>query len=173
MYIGLKEVQSIADWLVSFIDGTCIKITPRQQQYIITDEPKGYTDYRNLVMDQIMPEVEAVLESPDENKDSTLEIANIFEEHDVSIAEVSKVIDLIIANRIGKYNELMKERMGEEIAKFEKDMERYKEVSQVLSDSHKRLICLAVGKFLGTYVDGEPFEEAWDNIRLSHIKPFI
>ena len=73
----------------------------------------------------------------------------------------------------GEYNDLMKERMGDEIDKFQSDMERYKEVSQVLSDSHKRLVCLAVGKSLGTYVDGEPFEDARDNIRLSHLKPFI
>lgn len=173
MYIGLKEVQSVTDCLVSFVDGTCIKITPKQQEFIITEEPKGLTEYRDLVMEHLMPEIEELLNSIEDDKEATVKIANLLEEYDVSIAEVQTVINLITANRIKKYNDLMKERMGDEIDKFQSDMERYKEVSQVLSDSHKRLVCLAVGKSLGTYVDGEPFEDARDNIRLSHLKPFI
>lgn len=173
MYIWLKKIQSVTDCMVCFESEECIKITPKQKNYIITDEPTQPSDYRDIVMNAIMPEVEAILELWEEEKETTLKLVNLLEEHDVSIAEVQKIIDLITANRIAKYNAFMEEKVGEEIKKFQSDMERYKDISQTLSDSHKRIICLAVGKALGTFVDGEPFEDARDNIRLSHLTPFI
>lgn len=174
MYIGMKNVLSHVDNTVCFEDNTCIKITPKQQ-YIITDEPKSLSEYRDLVMENVMPEVKQILEEWAESDDKaiTLRLVNLMEEHDLSIAEVQKVIDLITANRVADYNKLMEEKMGDEIKQFQSDMEKYKEVCQTLSDSHKRIICLAVWRAMGTFVEDEPFEDARDNIRLSHLKQFI
>lgn len=173
MYIGSKEVNTINDGVVLFVDGTQQKITPRQEEYLLTQEPKDLSELQTLVMDNLMPDVWKVIEANENAKETTIALANTFEQHNVSIVEVQKVIDLITAQRIERYNTLMKERLWDEIEKFHTDMAFLKEVCQTISDSHKRIICLAVWKALGTYVEGEPFEEARDNIRLSHIKPFI
>lgn len=172
MYIGDKEVASFNDGIALFVDGTQQKITQQQEKYIFTDEPQDYSQFRELVLSNVMPEIDKAMEWTDE-KEVTLAIVNVFEQHNVSIAEVQTVIDRITSNRVTRYNDLMKERMGDEIEKFKTDMDFIKQVSQTVSDSHKRIICLAVWKALWTYIEGEPFEDARDNIRLSHIKPFI
>lgn len=111
MYIGSKEVNTINDGVVLFVDGTQQKITPRQEEYLLTQEPKDLSELQTLVMDNLMPDVWKVIEANENAKETTIALANTFEQHNVSIVEVQKVIDLITAQRIERYNTLMKERL--------------------------------------------------------------
>lgn len=174
MYIGQKEIDRVEDSMVVFVDGTQKEYTPKQLTYLITEEEKDLSAYMNLVVDSIMPEVQAVIDQGLDELETVTQILNItMEEHNVTQEQLQWIIDRIVSDRIVKHNEFMKATVWDQIKAFEQDMVKYKELCWIISDSHKRAICIAVGKALGTYVEGEPFETFRNEISYSHIKPFI
>lgn len=62
MYIGDKEVASFNDGIALFVDGTQQKITQQQEKYIFTDEPQDYSQFRELVLSNVMPEIDKAME---------------------------------------------------------------------------------------------------------------
>jgi hypothetical protein len=51
-----------------FADGGTKEYTTKQLQYVVTEEPKDLSDYRTLVMDNVMPEIRVALKSKDVQK---------------------------------------------------------------------------------------------------------
>lgn len=61
-YIGTKEVKSIEDNIATFVDGDSMFITDKQQEYLVTSEPKNLTEEQDLVLVAVTKEVLDVLE---------------------------------------------------------------------------------------------------------------
>lgn len=174
MFIGQKEVKSIEGSTVLFADGTQKEYTPKQLTYIVTEEEKDLTAYMNLVIDTIMAEIQPIIDANGDETDTVAKMLAIaLDEHNCTQEQIAWIQSRIISDRITKHNEFMKATVGKEIEEFESDMIRYKTLCETFSDSHKRVVCIAVGKALGTYVEGEPFTTFWDEITYAHLKPFI
>ena len=85
-YIWEKEVESI-DWnKVKFVDGTEKEFTPKQMEYIVTEEPKDLTQFRDLVTYNIAEELIAVLR-----------------EHNMRKWDLDTVLNLIVSSFNNKF----------------------------------------------------------------------
>lgn len=173
MFIGQKEVDRVESSTVYFVDGTQKEYAPKQLEYLITEEDKEPTEYVQHIMNNIMPEVQTVLDEKLEEIETVGKILKIVEEHDLTQEEANRLTTSIINNRIHAHNKFMEKKVWKQIAKFQEDIKRYEWVVKTLKDSHNRALVIAVGKALWTYVEWEYFEDYWNNIRISHIKPFI
>jgi len=61
-YIGEKKVKGIEWNIVTFEDNSTKTLTDKQLTYMVTDEPKDLSAMRDLVIDNVSPEVFKVLE---------------------------------------------------------------------------------------------------------------
>lgn len=110
MYLGTKKIDKIEGNKVLFQDGTEEEYTHKQLTYLVTKKSKEATEVRNLVLDNVMPEVKAVI-SGDNNMTITSEILCVLEEHNVTNAEFGNILQRILMDRLDEYNKLLKERM--------------------------------------------------------------
>jgi len=62
LYLGQKEIKGAKKGVVTFMDGTQKTYTEKQLSYIITKEPKDPTQMRDLMLDNVIPEVMKILE---------------------------------------------------------------------------------------------------------------
>lgn len=53
LYIGEKKIKDIKDGLVMFEDGSQEVFTNKQLEYVVTKEPKDWTAFRELEIQQI------------------------------------------------------------------------------------------------------------------------
>lgn len=173
MYIKENQIDRVEGSIVYFADGKQKEYTKRQLEYIITEEPKDETAFMELVIGVVMTEVQEVIDKGLEEMDTVGKVLDILENHDVNQEQLQWVLDDIIWNRVKKHNDFMKSAVWTEIEKFEADMKRYKEFVKTLADSHKRAVCIAIGKAFWTYVEWEYHEKFWNNISFSNIKKFI
>lgn len=168
MYLGNKKIDKIEGTTVMFKDGSKEEYTHKQLWYLVTKKAKDLTEIRNLVLENVMPEVKAVLEG-EELSDVSLRIFEILESHNVTNAEFGAVLQRILMNRVEDYNNLMKEKMWDELEKYSKDIERLKELTALLSDSYNRSMYIASWIAFGTYMPWKPAETCLDDIRMSDI----
>jgi hypothetical protein len=56
-------VQSIEGTTVTFVDGTNAEFTAKQLEYIVTDEPKDLTQFRDLTNYRMVEEIIEVLKA--------------------------------------------------------------------------------------------------------------
>lgn len=174
MYIGEKVIDRVEGSKVYFVDGTEQEYTSKQLTYLQTEEEKDPSDYMNLVIANVMPEVQEVIDRNIDEIETVKDILKItMEDHNITQEQLQRVIEDIIANRVEKHNAYMKATVWDQITVFEEDMKRYKSLCGTLWDSHKRAVCIAVGKALGTYIEWEPFETFRNNISFSHIKKYL
>lgn len=62
-YIGEKEIKEINWNDVSFVDGTMGYYTDTQLKYMVTEESKDLTAQRDLLLDNIVPEMIMILKN--------------------------------------------------------------------------------------------------------------
>lgn len=168
MYIGERKVDKL-DWTtVLFADGGTKEYTTKQLQYVVTEEPKDLSDYRTLVMDNVMPEIRVALKSKDVQKQA-VKILWIIESHDLTNAEFGNVRSIMTWEVITKYNELVVKRM----AKEKEEIEQSERLMQVLQDSYENILFTAMWKAFGTYEQWIHPANFNDNIRVSDLKRLI
>jgi len=167
MFVKNKEVSSVLWNTVHFSDGSIREIT-EHQHYIITEEPTDDTKYRELIVEHVLPlfKKSMKLEWEEEIRKSLIEI---IEQHDLTNTEVWALLDRLKQSRVASYNELFKERMGEDYEAFIKDSEVYEKVSKMVWDSLNNAIMSITGKLFGTY-DASITEDTYiGNIKSSDV----
>lgn len=172
MYIGESKIDKI-DWnTVYFADGATKEYTAKQLTYLVTEQMKDPTALRDLVLENVMPDVTELL-SIEDDMEASSKIMSTLEDHNITNSELQSVMSRIKTNRIREYNDLMKEKVGEEIKKYEADIKKYDEITKVVTDSYNTALFIASGKAFWTFVEGKHPEEFLDNIRFSDIKKFL
>lgn len=68
MYIGDKEISKIVEQTVYFADGSEKEYTSTQLKYLPTQEPQDASQLRQLMVEQVMPQVRKALKSKDSTK---------------------------------------------------------------------------------------------------------
>lgn len=63
LYIGDKEIKVLKKGVVTFVDGSQETYTEKQISYLITKEPKDLTQLRDIVLDNIIPEIMDIFEA--------------------------------------------------------------------------------------------------------------
>lgn len=169
MYIGDKPVDRIEGVVVYFADGATKEYTKRQLKYVVTEEAKDLTQYRDLVLDTVLPEVKKALKADDIDKVSG-DILTIMDEHDVTNAEIQSILSRARSELTVEYNEMLKKKAGKYIDQFELDKKKYEEVMTIVSDSYSQCLLTATAKAFGTYIEGEHVQNGIDSIRISDIK---
>lgn len=107
MFIAQKEVSRVEGSTVYFVDGTQKEYTPKQLTYLLTEQDKEPTDYTDLIMDNIMPDVQAIIDSNLDEMETVGKILDLIEEHDLTHEETQWLIQDIVNNRIVKHNAFM------------------------------------------------------------------
>jgi len=85
-YIWEKEIQTIEETKVTFVDGTEKIFTPKQLEYIVTDEQKDATQFRDLVTYNI-----------------TEELISVLQEHNMRKWDLDTVLNLIVSSFNNKF----------------------------------------------------------------------
>lgn len=169
MFIWEKSVERIEWTTVYFTSGEQKEYTEKALQYIVTDELQDPTAYRNIILDNVMPEVKALIVGDDIVK-IVWYIMKLLEDHDLTNAEVQNIIDRLLSEIAKDHNDYIEEHLGDVIAKFKLETEKYKEVKAVLTDSYEQGLFLDIGKAFGTYKEWEPASYFLDNIRISDLR---
>lgn len=89
-YIGEKEVVSIEDTIVTCKDWEEeeeIELTPRQLQYMITDEPKDATAVREMIIVEF-----------------ARDMLQIIEQHDVRKWDIDAILNVLVQSYNGFFN---------------------------------------------------------------------
>ena len=89
-YIGEKEVVSIEDTIVTCKDWEeedTIELTPRQLQYMITDEPKDATAVREMIIVEF-----------------ARDMLQIIEQHDVRKWDIDAILNVLVQSYNGFFN---------------------------------------------------------------------
>lgn len=63
MFVWDKEVKEVNWNIVSFVDGTEKEFTPKQMEYVTTEESKDATQFRNLCTEHVAHELLEVLKA--------------------------------------------------------------------------------------------------------------
>lgn len=109
---------------------------------MVTKKLQDASALRTLVMDNVMPDIEAVLVG-ENSSEIALKVFEVLEAHDITNSGLQYVLQRIQLNRVEQYNILLKEKMGDETEKFSKDMEQRKEIAQLISDSYNKALYVA------------------------------
>ncbi len=100
-YIWEKEVQSIEGTKVTFVDSTEIEFTPKQLEYIVTEEPKDPSAFRNLTSLRIASDV-----------------LELFKDHNIKKWELDNILNTIVFN----YNSLFYTALGKKFGTYEEGL---------------------------------------------------
>jgi len=84
LYIGEKKIKDIQDTLVIFDDGSQESYTEKQLEYLITKEPKDWSQFRELKIQKI-----------------AIAVLEVFIEHDIE----KWLVDPVLERLIWSYNE--------------------------------------------------------------------
>lgn len=172
MYIGESKIDKI-DWnTVYFADGAVKEYTAKQLTYLVTDDFKDPTDLRNLVLENVMPELSDILAIENELEASS-KIMSILEEHNITNAELQSVMSRLKSNRITKYNDMLRKKAGKIIDEYESDITKLEEIGKIVTDSYNTALFIASWKAFWTFVEGKHPEDFLDNIRFSDIRKYL
>lgn len=97
-YIWEKEVKSIEWTLVTFVDETSQVFTERQLEYLVKDEEYDLTTERNLLLENIIPEIMEVLR-----------------EHNVKKVDIQAILNWVV----WEYNETFNIAVGKAFGTYE------------------------------------------------------
>lgn len=98
-YVWDKEVESI-DWnKVKFVDGTEREFTPKQMEYIVTEESKDLTQFRDLTNYRIAEDLIEVLKAHNMKKWDLQNILNLI------ISSINHKFLIAIGKNFGTYEE--------------------------------------------------------------------
>ena len=81
LYIGDKEIKWVKKGVVTYVDGSQETLTEKQLSYMVTKEPKDLTAMRDLLIDNVVPE-----------------ILRLLEEHDVRKWDLWAILDTVISS---------------------------------------------------------------------------
>ncbi len=111
MFMGQKEVDRVESSTVYFVDGTQKEYTPKQLEYLLTEEDKEPTEFMEHIMANIMPEVQKAIDEKLEEIETVGKILKIIEEHDLTQEECNWLTTNIINNRIHAHNKFMEKKV--------------------------------------------------------------
>jgi len=94
---------------VYFKDGISCEYTETSLQYIVSEEPKDPTEFQQIIINNVLPEIEACLVGDDISEISS-NMLLVFEKHDVTNSNIQKIVSLITTNLIERHNEILKEK---------------------------------------------------------------
>lgn len=171
MYIGDKKIEKI-DWnVVHFADGKVKEYKPKQLWYLVTKKSKDLTEVRHLVLDNVLADLQAL--DAEDTQQYALSIFEVLEAHDVTNIELQVILQRMLTDRVAQYNELVMATIWEETKQYSKDIERLKEVQQLVTDSYQTSFSLALWAIFGTYEKWKPSENCLEDIRMSDISRVI
>ena len=81
LYVWEKEVEAIKDWVITFKDGSEIKLTAKQLDYMVTKEPLDEAQLKNVVLENVAKDV-----------------LNIFQEHNIRKGDLSPIIETVVSS---------------------------------------------------------------------------
>ncbi len=167
MYIGDRKIEKI-DWtVVHFADGKVKNYTPKQLWYLVTKKSKDLTEVRHLVLDNVLAELKTL--DAENIEKLALGIFEVLEAHDVTNIELQVILQRMLTDRVAQYNELVMATIWEETKQYSKDIEKLKEVQQLVTDSYHKSFALALWAIFGTYEVWKQSENCLDEIRMSDI----
>lgn len=149
-YVGGIAVSSIEWNVVTFTDWTTQTFTPRQMEYIVTNEPKDLTQIRELVLANVVPEIlSAIAEEvgTDDVKNVVEKILDIIELHDLRRGDLAAVMDTVLF--------------------------KFKEILDTTVKSYGEVFNKAIGKAFWTYNENKSSEYYFEDIRVSDMKKII
>ena len=91
MYIWEKEVSSVNQNTVRFTDETEVNYTDKQLTYIMTEEAKDPSQFREHILQAILPELEMLL-SEEDVLVLGKKMFDILEDHDVTNGELQSIL---------------------------------------------------------------------------------
>lgn len=111
MFVWAKEVEKV-DWnIVTFVDGTEKEFTPKQMEYIVTEEEKDLTQFRNLCTEHVAHDMLEVMKA-----------------HNIRKWDMDHIINLVI----GSYNQAFHTAIGKKFGTYD---EAYKFTPQAFEES--------------------------------------
>jgi len=127
-FIGDKEISTLKDGIVTFNDGTTSEYTEKQLSYLVTEEAKDLSAMRELVLENVVPDIlkeiqDSLLE--DDTMAISAKILNVIETHNIRRGDFASVMDTVLF--------------------------KFKEILDTTVKSYGELFSRAVGKAFGTY----------------------
>jgi len=168
-YIKEKEIESISDTTVTFKDWTTETYTVDQMEYIVTDEPKDPSQYREILFDKLMPLIMDIVHWDNTDLECSVKIMELYEKHDLESQEIEALTTRIQNNRINEYNEKLKEIAWDVIEQFEKDINKIKDIDRIIMESYQNLVWIAMWKTFWTFDPNKPIKDSMDTIRFSQV----
>lgn len=112
-YFWQKAIERTVGNIIFFEDGTGKVLSDKQMEYLVTDEPKDLTQMRDLVLDNVIPDIMWVL------------IA-----HNIRKGDVQSVVNGILAS----YNQTFLKAVGKAFGTYEEwePVESYPENISIL-----------------------------------------
>lgn len=149
-FIWELEVKGIVDGIVTFTDDTEVFYTEKQLSYMVTDEPKDLTAQRELVLDNVVPEVLAAIQS------------EVIGEEPTNI--VAKILEVIEKHNI---------RRGDFAAIMDRTSYKFKLILDTTVKSYNEVFNKAIWKAFGTYKEWRASEYFFEDIRVTDMKNLI
>lgn len=168
-YIGTNEIVNIENTIVTFSNWTKEEYTDTQLSYLVTDEPKWPTQYRDLILEQVVPEITEIIDNWTDELEIAKDVMWALEKHNLTNSELQSIMPKILNNRIWKHNEYLEKTVWTEVEKFKADTTKIKEVDKILIDSYTKMLFIATWKLIGTYQEWIAPEDCVENIRFSHL----
>lgn len=149
-YIWDKAIESIVEWTVKFSDGSEQHYTDKQLSYLITEEIKDPTQFRDLVLANVVPDILSAIQSlpiTEEPTDIVAKVLEVIEEHNIRRWDLAAIMDTV------SY--------------------KFKLILDTTLKSYQELFAKAIGKAFGTYKDWISSEYFFEDIRVSDMKNLI
>lgn len=102
MFVWDKEIKEVNDNTITFVDGTEKEFTPKQMEYVMTEEPKDLTQFRNLCAENVANELIEVMKAHNIRKGDMDYIMNLM------IASFNHHFYTALGKKFGTYNEAYK-----------------------------------------------------------------
>lgn len=147
-YIGEKEIKSIEDNKVTFVDWTEELFTEKELSYIVSDKARNLSEMRDEMLKVVLIEMnKQVKEIGIDNQDElTKAILNIIDLYNIRKWD----IDYILTEFNRQFNE----------------------ITRIVIDSYNLLFLTAIWKAFKTYKDWQHHSYFTENIRVSDLKNF-
>ena len=147
-YIGEKEIKTIDNNKVIFVDWSDWEYTEKELSYIVSEEPRNLTQMREEMLKVVIKEMNnAVKEIGVENEDElTKAILNIIDLFNIRKGD----IDFVLTEFNRQFNE----------------------ITRVVVDSYNLLFLTAIWKAFKTYNEWQHHSYYTENIRVSDLKNF-
>lgn len=149
-YIWDKAISKNVDWIVTFTDWSEQIYTEKQLSYLITDDVKDLTELRDLVIENVVPDILLAIQSTqitNEPTDIVAKVLEVIEEHNIRRGDLAAIMDTV------SY--------------------RFKLILDTTIKSYQEVFAKAVWKAFGTYKEWKPSDYFFEDIRVTDMKKLI